>query len=351
MSDFPSAKKLHAIVDKFLGKNVLVLGDLMLDQFIRGSVERISPEAPVPVVAVREETHLPGGAGNVCSNLAALGARVSVFGMVGEDAPGSGLLGDLRDRGVDVSGVRIESGRVTTQKVRVIAEHQQVVRFDRETSGHLPSQALARISEGLSERAAAAHALVISDYGKGVVTPLVVRRAVRSARLRRIPVVVDPKVEHFKRYRGVDCITPNTQEAWAGMRAHPCADEAALRALGMKILRSLRVRFLIITRGEKGMTLFQHREPPRHIPTQAQEVFDVTGAGDTVTSVMALSLACGAKPFEAAVIANAAAGVVVGKLGTATLSAAELRAAIRPNVPRAVGLDVPNLSRAERSVR
>jgi len=325
----PPAKRLHDIIGRFQGRSVMVLGDLMLDQFIRGKVERISPEAPVPVVAVREESHLPGGAGNVCSNLAALGARVSVFGLVGADAPGEHLLQDLKNRGIDTTGVRVEKGRVTTQKIRVIAEHQQVVRFDRETAGHLPPQALARISADIAERAESAHALVISDYGKGVVTPLVVQRALRSARRRKIPVVVDPKVEHFKRYRGVDCITPNTQEAWGGMRAHPSADEADLRALGARILKALRVRFLLITRGEKGMTLFQHDSPIRHIPTQAQEVFDVTGAGDTVTSVMALSLACGARPLEAAVIANAAAGVVVGKLGTATLSVAELRAAIR----------------------
>lgn len=327
--DFPSAKRLLALIDRFPGKNILVLGDLMLDQFIRGKVSRISPEAPVPVVNVREESHLPGGAGNVCCNLAALRARPSVFGVVGEDAAGKSLLEDLSERGVDVGGVRQDASRVTTQKVRVIAEHQQVVRFDRETSGHLSSHALSLISADIAEQAKSAHALVISDYGKGVITPLVVRRALRAARLRGIPVVVDPKVEHFHRYRGVDCMTPNTLEAWQGMRALPPADEAALRGLGRRILGKLRLKFLLITRGEKGMSLFQHGKPVRDIPTRAKEVYDVTGAGDTVTSVMALALASGAAPLEAAVVANAAAGVVVGKLGTATVSVPELKDAVR----------------------
>ncbi|HAH07073.1 MAG TPA: D-glycero-beta-D-manno-heptose-7-phosphate kinase [Elusimicrobia bacterium] len=327
--DFPSAKRLLSIIDRFPGKSVLVLGDLMLDQFIRGKVLRISPEAPVPVVNVREESHLPGGAGNVCCNLAALGAKPAVFGVVGADAAGEHLLEDLAERGVDVGGVRRDASRVTTQKVRVIAEHQQVVRFDREAPGHLSSHTLSLLSEQLAERVKSAHALVISDYGKGVVTPLVVQRAVRAAHRRGIPVVVDPKVEHFHRYKGVDCMTPNTQEAWQGMRTLPPADEPALRALGRRILKALRVRFLLITRGEKGMSLFQHGKPVRDIPTQAKEVYDVTGAGDTVTSVMALALASGAAPFEAAVVSNAAAGVVVGKLGTATVSLAELKSAVR----------------------
>ncbi|MFA6028997.1 MAG: D-glycero-beta-D-manno-heptose-7-phosphate kinase [Elusimicrobiota bacterium] len=327
-SAFPTRKRLLTLVDRLPGRRVMVLGDLMLDQFIRGGVSRISPEAPVPVVLVREESHLPGGAGNVCSNLAALSAVPSVYGVVGGDDAGEHLLSDLKARGVDVSGVQVEPGRVTIQKVRVIAEHQQVVRFDRETPGHLPAHALERLCARIEKKAAEADALIISDYGKGVVTPLAVRRAVRAARRRGIPVVVDPKIEHFRRYRGVDCITPNTHEAWAGMRMIPSGDEGAVLDLGRRILRTLRTRFLLITRGEKGMSLFLPGGKTRHIPTQAKEVFDVTGAGDTVTSVMALALAVGAAPFEAAVIANAAAGVVVGKLGTATVSVCELRAAV-----------------------
>ncbi|MFA6092970.1 MAG: D-glycero-beta-D-manno-heptose-7-phosphate kinase [Elusimicrobiota bacterium] len=324
---FPPNKRLLRLIDGFKGRKVLVLGDLMLDQFIRGGVSRISPEAPVPVVLVREESHLPGGAGNVCSNLAALSAKPAVFGATGGDAAAEQLLSDLRTRGVDVSGVQTEPGRVTSQKVRVVAEHQQVVRFDRETIGPLSQDTLGRLCAAIEDHAKSADALIISDYGKGVVMPEVVRRVLREARRRGIPVVVDPKVEHFLSYKGVDCVTPNTQEAWAGMRSVPPRDEQSFRELGRRILKALKVRFLLITRGEKGMSLFLRDGTIRDIPTQAQEVFDVTGAGDTVTTVMALALAGGAKPFEAAVLANTAAGIVVGKLGTATVSIAELRAA------------------------
>jgi D-beta-D-heptose 7-phosphate kinase/D-beta-D-heptose 1-phosphate adenosyltransferase len=323
-----SPRRVCDLLGRFPGKCILVVGDLMDDHFIRGRVGRLSPEAPVPVVAVGEETHLPGGAGNVCCNLASLGARVRVFGAVGPDPAGERLLCDLRGRGVDPSGVAVEKGRQTTQKVRVIAEHQQVVRFDREGPGHLLASSLERIGSSVEAAARDADAVVISDYGKGVVVPLLLRRILRAARMRSIPVVVDPKIEHFRRYVGVDCITPNTHEAWAGMGVLPRPGEEPLAALGRKIMAALRVRMLLITRGEKGMSLFEDRgRSIRHIPAQAKEVFDVTGAGDTVTSIMALALSSGAEPLEAAVIANAGAGVVVGKLGTATLSPAELRSA------------------------
>ncbi|OGR58070.1 MAG: hypothetical protein A2X36_16225 [Elusimicrobia bacterium GWA2_69_24] len=320
-------RRLTSLLEKFPRKRVLVLGDLMLDHFIRGSVRRISPEAPVPVVKVCEETHMPGGAGNVCSNLCALGASVSLFSVVGDDAPGRQLLDDLGRRGIDVSGVVMDPTRVTTQKSRIVAEHQQVVRVDRETPSHLSAQTQSTLLRLLRSALQTAHALVISDYGKGIVTPAVVRKALQSAHHWRRPVIVDPKVEHFRSYRGVDCITPNTLEAWGGMRLIPTEGEEAIRSLGRRILKALRVRSVLITRGEKGMTLFEAGNPCRihHIPTQAREVFDVTGAGDTVVSAMALALACGSRLQEAAVLANLAAGIVVGKLGTATASVPELR--------------------------
>ncbi|MFA5139490.1 MAG: D-glycero-beta-D-manno-heptose-7-phosphate kinase [Elusimicrobiota bacterium] len=322
-------RRLAAIPPKFAGKRILVLGDLMLDQFIRGRVSRLSPEAPVPVVQVSQEAHAPGGAGNVCSNLRALGAQVSVFGVLGEDLAGQNLLSDLQKRGIDVSGLLSSPSRRTTQKCRVVAEHQQVVRFDRETVGGLAAGDASELLRRLKAAVGEAQGLVISDYGKGVVTSAVVQAALRLAHRTRLPVLVDPKVEHFKRYRGVDCITPNLQEAWGGMRLHPSSEEDAIRSLGRKILAALRVRSVLITRGEKGMTLFQARGPLVHIPTQAKEVYDVTGAGDTVVSVMALSLACQAGLADSAALSNVAAGIVVGKLGTATVSAAEIETALR----------------------
>ncbi len=324
----PISRRLAALLDRFPRRRVLVVGDLMLDQFVRGKVSRISPEAPVPVVAVTEDSWMPGGAGNVCCNLAALGASVSLVSVLGEDDAGRQLLAELRARGMDTSGIVPDPARVTTQKCRVVADHQQVVRFDRETAQPLSPALQKALAERLRRAAADADALVISDYGKGVITEAMVRAALRAAHAHGVPVLVDPKVEHFRRYRGVDCITPNSAEAWGGMRLPPRPGEDAVRQLGRRILKTLRVRSVLITRGEKGMTLFQSSASPRHIPARAREVYDVTGAGDTVVSVMALGLASGARPYEAAVLANAAAGVVVGKLGTATTTRDEIRAAL-----------------------
>ncbi len=327
-NDSPAPRRLKSLLDKFPNKRILVLGDLMLDHFVRGRVARISPEAPVPVVAVESETHAPGGAGNVCSNLCALGARVSIFSVLGDDLAGSQLMRDLEERGVQTTGVLLDRSRVTTEKCRVVAEHQQVVRFDRETQRKLAAANQRKLLCRLKEALGSAHALVISDYGKGIVTRTVVQQALRLAHRAKVPVLVDPKVEHFKRYRGVDCMTPNLSEAWAGMRLIPSQNDADIVELGRRILKSLRLRSVLITRGEKGMSLFEvngNGVRIRHIATQAREVFDVTGAGDTVISVMALSLACGAKFHEAAALANVAAGVVVGKLSTATVTIVELR--------------------------
>ncbi|MDE2290655.1 MAG: D-glycero-beta-D-manno-heptose-7-phosphate kinase, partial [Elusimicrobia bacterium] len=311
----PPARRLDALLDRFPSRRVVVVGDLMLDQFLRGKVSRISPEAPVPVVAVTDESWMPGGAGNVCSNLAALGASVSLVSVLGDDPAGHQLLGDLRARGLDVSAIVHDPARVTTQKCRVVAEHQQVVRVDRETVQPVPPAVQRALCESLRRAVKDSDALLVSDYGKGVITRATVAAALSAAKRHRVPVLVDPKVEHFKLYRGVDCITPNTSEAWGGMRLSPKPADADVLALGRRIVRSLRLRSLLITRSEKGMTLFEASGRARTIAARAREVYDVTGAGDTVVSVMALALACGARPFEAAVLANAAAGVVVGKLG------------------------------------
>lgn len=325
-----AARKLSKLIGDFSRKRILVLGDLMLDQFIRGKVSRLSPEAPVPVVQVTSETYVPGGAGNVCSNLTALGAAVVAIGLVGTDEAGNQLRGILQSKGTETSGILVDPERSTTQKCRVVADHQQVVRFDRDPGFPMSRPLQEDIAGSLQAAAPRCHALVISDYGKGVVTPFILKHAIRAARRARIPITVDPKVEHFRRYRGVDCITPNLQEAWAGMRLLYKEDEASILELGTRIQNALQTRSVLITRGERGMTLFEGRSPVRttHIPAQAREVFDVTGAGDTVISVLTLALASGGSLLEAASLANRAAGIVVGKLGTATVVSSELSAAL-----------------------
>lgn len=315
-------------VARFGGMPVLVIGDLMVDKFIRGAVNRLSPEAPVPVVDVREEKSMPGGAGNVAANIAALGGKPLLVSVVGEDMEGDGLVSSLRAARVDVEGVVSDPHRPTIVKTRVIAGHQQVVRFDRESRAPLSSAVLARLLERVREKMTEARAVILSDYGKGVIGARLVQSVLKLAHRQKKFVTVDPKVEHFLRYRRVDCITPNLKEATEGLRALPPKTDADVDELGRRILRRLRCHSVLITRGERGMSLYREGRPPLHIPSEAQEVFDVTGAGDTVISTLSLALAAGATLDDAARVSNAAAGVVVGKLGTATVSPAELKAAL-----------------------
>jgi D-glycero-beta-D-manno-heptose-7-phosphate kinase len=322
------------LIHSFPQRRVVVMGDLMLDHFIRGRAGRISPEAPVPVVRVSQESFVPGGAGNVVHNLLALGGRVSVVGIVGTDEAGGQLLSELKNRGAETGGVLSDPDRPTTQKVRVIAEHQQVVRYDREGTD-APSNAFqGRLIEQIRLRLEGADALILSDYRKGVLSPAVLASVISEARKARVPIIVDPKVEHFTHYRRVTCLTPNLAEAFGGMHAFPKEDDATVEELGRRILARLLAESLLITRGEHGMSLFERRAGGRsgtritHIPTRAKEVFDVTGAGDTVVSVLALAIGSGASLRHAAELSNAAAGIVVGKLGTATASPEELESAI-----------------------
>ena len=322
-------QELLRTIARFTGRRVLVVGDLMLDQYIRGSVSRLSPEAPVPVVRVTGESYIPGGAGNVVSNLAALGARVSVVGVVGDDHAGSVLLEQFRAKGVDVDGVCVDVDRLTTQKCRVVAERQQAVRYDRETTGALSHATETRLFASLGTELARAEAVILSDYGKGVIGPKLLSRAISGSRRRKIPVTVDPKPEHFRRYRGITCVTPNTSEAWACMHRAPKPGQDALDVLGRDILKTLRSKSVLITRGPDGMSLFEEHGKVTHIPTVAREVFDVSGAGDTVISTFTLALAAGASLVRAAKLSNHAAGIVVAKLGTATTDQKELAGAIR----------------------
>jgi D-beta-D-heptose 7-phosphate kinase/D-beta-D-heptose 1-phosphate adenosyltransferase len=322
-------QELLRTIARFTGRRVLVVGDLMLDQYIRGSVSRISPEAPVPVVRVTGETFIPGGAGNVVSNLAALGASVSVVGVVGEDEAGRRLLEQFRGKGVNTDGVCVDVDRLTTQKCRVVAERQQALRYDRETTEPISHATETRLLASLADELSKAEAVILSDYGKGVIGPKLLARAILGARKRKIPVTVDPKPEHFRRYQGITCVTPNTSEAWACMHRVPKPGSDALDELGRDILKTLRSKSVLITRGPDGMSLFEAGGRVTHIPTVAREVFDVSGAGDTVISTFTLALAAGAPLARAAKLSNHAAGIVVAKLGTATTDQKELSGAIR----------------------
>ena len=316
-------KRLSAIVAGFRGRKIAVFGDLMLDRYIKGSVKRISPEAPVPVVRVTSESAVCGGSANVAVNLSTLGAVPVLVSVAAAE-----LSSLLAAAGVSPDSLVRDSAFRTIEKTRVIAEHQQVVRFDREHPALL-GQAARKAALAALETAlkSGCEALILSDYGKGLLEPSTIRSAMALAAKRGVPVFVDPKVEHFQLYRGAACITPNTMEAFGGMRLTVRDGQEAAEQLGREIMRTLALRSLLITQGEHGMTLFPRKgasAATHHIPTRAREVYDVTGAGDTVISTLALTWAAGAAPEEAALAANFAAGIVVGKLGTASVTVEEL---------------------------
>ncbi len=318
------------------GRRVLVLGDVMLDEFVWGRVGRISPEAPVPVVLVSSQSFHLGGAGNVAANVRSLGGEAVLAGAVGKDAAAGRVREALVAAGVEPRLVALGAGRPTTVKTRIVAHSQQVVRADREDASDLPAHAEAALVEAVRDEIASSSALVISDYQKGVVTAALLRRVLALARRHRVPVLVDPKVRHFRSYRGVTVVTPNqveTEQA-TGRRIDGAG---ALEAAGRRILSLLGCRAVLVTRGEHGLSLFERGRPAVHVPAAAREVFDVTGAGDTVIATMALALAAGATVPEAAALANCAAGVVVGKVGTAQASPEEVLAAARVAARAAAG--------------
>jgi len=306
---------------------VLVIGDVMLDEFIWGKVERISPEAPVPVVAVTHETRLLGGAANVVNNIRSLGGEVALCGVVGPDPMGERIREMLKGIGADGRGVMVDRGRPTTVKTRIIAHSQQVVRFDRESTEPISPSVQKEIMGFLEEEWGWAQGVIVSDYGKGVVTRELMDYLLGKVAEDRKPLIVDPKMDNFRLYRGVTAITPNTAEAEAASR-RKIQDEATLRTVGRLLLRRFRAEAVLITRGEEGMALFQRGGRMDLIPTVAKEVYDVTGAGDTVAAVFTLGVASGLSYLEAAVVANCAAGIVVGKVGTASVSPGELREAL-----------------------
>ena len=323
-------QRLKKILTGFPKAKILVIGDIMMDRFIWGKVSRISPEAPVPVVVVEKESFLFGGAANVVHNIHALGGKVLLCGVVGEDEIGERFLEDLAQAGIETRGILVEPGRQTTMKTRIIAAHQQVVRIDRETAGHLRASTVRGLSELIKENVKAFDGVILSDYGKGVLTRGLIHSAIRRAREARRFVLVDPKLKNFSFYKRAKVVTPNTAEA-SSASGMPITDLASLKKAGKRLMRKLKCDALVITRGEEGMAIFEAHRDPFLVPTVAKEVYDVTGAGDTVIATMALALASGADVREAASLANVAAGIVVGKMGTATVSPQELSRVTRVN--------------------
>jgi len=318
---------LETVVGRFAGRRVLVLGDLMLDRYLWGRVERISPEAPVPVVEIERETFSLGGAGNVAANLRALGAEPVLVSVVGGDEDGERLAGTLKVRGVATEGLVRDDERPTTVKTRIIAHAQQVVRTDRESRADLTGPAfdgvLARFEAGIE----GCQAMIVSDYAKGVITRALLERVLATARKRKLAVCVDPKESHIEAYRQVSILTPNQHEA-GYMQGRRITDEPSLLEVGWGLQKRLDAEAVLVTRGPEGMSLFEKGGRYTHLPTVAREVYDVTGAGDTVVSVVALALAAGADYPTASYLSNHAAGVVIREVGTATLSARQLRASL-----------------------
>lgn len=313
------------ILDGMAATRVVVVGDVMVDHFLIGRVTRISPEAPVPVVEFEREFSVPGGAANVAHNAGALGATVTLIGVVGEDAPAADLRGLLEARGVAATGLIEDPSRPTTRKTRLATtRNQQVARLDVEkvddVSGAVEDALIAR----LDEAADGAHAIVVSDYLKGVVTRRVMAHVVAAGQRRGIPVLVDPKVPHMSLYAGATLLTPNHHEAeHASLVRITTADDARAAARGL--CQSLRVDGVLVTWGEHGLWL-SHGGEEGHLPATAREVADVTGAGDTVVATLAVAMAAGATSAEAARLANEAAGIVVTRFGPAAVTGAELRA-------------------------
>jgi D-beta-D-heptose 7-phosphate kinase/D-beta-D-heptose 1-phosphate adenosyltransferase len=322
-------KRLLALLRRFAGARIMVIGDVMADHYIWGDVERISPEAPVPVVHVREEKTLLGGATNVVRNVVALGAQAEVCSVIGDDRNGRYIREQLAELGVNEAHLRVADDRHTTVKSRVIAHNQQVVRVDWETAGPIGAALVRDMLDHVRERLPRVDAIIISDYGKGVVNKLLLdglrEIAVPAGKL----VAIDPKIENMRHYHGFTTMTPNHHESAHALGIKLRNDDGEIHRAGPKILKRFRLQSLVITRGEKGMSLFDRRGHVADIPTVAKEVYDVTGAGDTVIAALTCGLAVGGSLHDAALIANFAAGIVIAEVGTAAASHAEVAAAIR----------------------
>lgn len=317
---------MDAVVSAFPHKKILVLGDVMLDEYVYGSVSRISPEAPVPVVEVQQSSFMPGGAGNVAVNVASLGGRVCLGGVMGTDEAAGRLKAAFGGMGVELEGLKQDEDRPTTLKTRVVAHNQQVVRMDREAKQPISERTMRELYAYVLDVISSVDAVLVSDYGKGVVTIDLLAHVFALAKNQRKPVIVDPKGRDFSKYWGATVITPNRVEAAMAVQRE-IIDEDSLVEIGRALLDQGGFSAVLITRGEEGMSLVEGNGETTHIPACAREVYDVTGAGDTVVGTLALCLASGASMVDSARLANLAAGIVVGKLGTATVAPEELQQA------------------------
>jgi rfaE bifunctional protein kinase chain/domain len=327
--------RLQRILDRASSKRIIVIGDLMLDEFVWGKVGRISPEAPVPVVEVTGESFYPGGAANVARNLREFVDHVAVIGLLGKDRSGRQLRELLAEEKIDISdAVENETFR-TIVKTRIIARHQQVVRVDREQYAGPSAAQIKQVVAAVRKNLSQIDAIIFEDYGKGFLTTEVVSQIARDARERGKLIAADPNPRHSIDWRGVTVVKPNRAEAflaagipWRDPDEAP-AEDVELRRAGEALLKKWETKYVLVTLGEHGMMLFQQKEPPHYIPTKARQVFDVSGAGDTAIALFTLGLACEATPIEAAEIANHGSAIVVSKLGTATVARDELVASFR----------------------
>jgi rfaE bifunctional protein kinase chain/domain len=323
-----SGRRAKEIIENFSNARVLVVGDMMVDHFIWGKVSRISPEAPVPVVEVKRESYLLGGSANVLHNVIAMGGKVFASGVIGADARGAWLIRELKKMKVETGGIVEEKGRPTTVKTRIVAHSQQMVRYDRESRQPIRAGSIHKIVKYVEKIRKNLGAVIISDYNKGMISEKLLN-GIREATVGNdIMMCVDPKKSDFSLYRGFDVITPNHHEAQQALGIEDINGDNGdsmriLKAVG-GLLDRFELKALLITRGEEGMSLYEKGGTVTHIPAVAREVFDVTGAGDTTIGVFSLSLAAGASFREAAFLANQAAGIAVGKVGTATVSKEEL---------------------------
>ncbi len=319
---------LLRLINKFNRGKILVIGDIMLDEFVWGKVSRISPEAPVPVVEVTKEDIMLGGAANVLKNIHALGGQALLLGVIGSDYNGERFMEILKEGGYSTDGIVVDESRHTSIKTRVVAQHQQVVRFDRESKDDLSAKTYKEILGLLRSLLSQYDAVIVSDYGKGLINRGIISTILRFKKNNGLIVSVDPKIRNFRFYKGVTVITPNQKEAEEACGFEINSSKALMKA-GSQLLKRYGTDAILITRGEYGMSLFQKDGSVKHIPTIAKEVYDVTGAGDTVISALSLALSVKAKWIDACILSNHAAGIVVGKLGTATASAQELKASVQ----------------------
>jgi len=317
--------KLKSLLDDFVGKKVMILGDMMVDKYILGETTRISPEAPVPIVDIKSEKVIPGGAANTANNISSLDGKVISVGVVGDDEDGKWLMKNLKRKGIDVKGIFTDKSRPTTTKTRIISGHQHIVRIDREEKMEIDEKLTHKIIDFVRKEISKVDAIAFSDYDKGLITVKLLDEVINTGKQHEKPIITDPKFRHFFDYKGVTIFKPNLNEA-SRMTGITVVNETSIRNMGIKILSQLECSAVLITRGENGMSLFEKNGRITDIPVipREGEILDVTGAGDTVTATLSLALASGADFINAANLSNIAAGIEVEKMGTATVSRKEI---------------------------